>query len=90
MQNNPMEFLKEAAIMHTIDHGHIVRLYGVVLDTNSLMLVSLFTFFNTLRNTQNVKSSLVTLGDGTSAFTLVAGMPERAGAQTKFPRPFLM
>ena len=40
MQNNPMEFLKEAAIMHTIDHEHIVRLYGVVLDTNSLMLVS--------------------------------------------------
>ena len=39
MQNNPMEFLKEAAIMHTIDHEHIVRLYGVVLDTNSLMLV---------------------------------------------------
>ena len=34
-----MEFLKEAAIMHTIDHEHIVRLYGVVLDTNSLMLV---------------------------------------------------
>ena len=26
--------------MHTIDHEHIVRLYGVVLDTNSLMLVS--------------------------------------------------
>lgn len=40
MQNNPMEFLKEAAIMHTIDHEHIVRLYGVVLDTNSLMLVN--------------------------------------------------
>ena len=42
MQNNPMEFLKEAAIMHTIDHEHIVRLYGVVLDTNSLMLVCTF------------------------------------------------
>lgn len=40
MQNNPMEFLKEAVIMHTIDHEHIVRLYGVVLDTVSLMLVS--------------------------------------------------
>lgn len=40
MQNNPMEFLKEAAIMHTIDHEHIVRLYGVVLDTVSLMLVT--------------------------------------------------
>ncbi|XP_033223846.1 activated Cdc42 kinase-like isoform X2 [Belonocnema kinseyi] len=40
MQNNPIEFLKEAAMMHSIDHEHIVRLYGVVLDTNSLMLVT--------------------------------------------------
>lgn len=40
MQNNPIEFLKEAAIMHSIDHAHIVRLYGVVLDTDSLMLVT--------------------------------------------------
>ncbi|KAK0073275.1 hypothetical protein PV325_009988, partial [Microctonus aethiopoides] len=40
MQNNPIEFLKEAAIMHSIDHENIVRLYGVVLDTNSLMLVT--------------------------------------------------
>lgn len=39
MQSNPIEFLKEAAIMHSIDHEHIVRLYGVVLDTNALMLV---------------------------------------------------
>jgi serine/threonine protein kinase len=39
MQNNPIEFLKEAAIMHAIDHEHIVRLYGVVLNTNALMLV---------------------------------------------------
>ncbi|CAH0380911.1 unnamed protein product [Bemisia tabaci] len=40
MQNNPIEFLKEAAIMHGIDDEHIVRLYGVVLDTNALMLVT--------------------------------------------------
>jgi len=39
MQNNPIEFLKEAAIMHSIDNEHIVRLYGVVLDTDALMLV---------------------------------------------------
>lgn len=39
MQNNPAEFLKEAAIMHSIDNEHIVRLYGVVLDTVALMLV---------------------------------------------------
>ncbi|XP_059614762.1 activated Cdc42 kinase-like isoform X2 [Phlebotomus argentipes] len=40
MQSNPMEFLKEAAIMHSIEHENIVRLYGVVLDTDSLMLVT--------------------------------------------------
>lgn len=41
MQTQPMEFLKEASIMHNINSEHIVRLYGVVLDTNTLMLVSL-------------------------------------------------
>lgn len=40
MISNPMEFLKEAAIMHSIDHENIVRLYGVVLSTDSLMLVT--------------------------------------------------
>ncbi|XP_043213446.1 activated Cdc42 kinase-like isoform X2 [Amphibalanus amphitrite] len=40
MQSNPTEFLKEATIMHNIEHEHIVRLYGVVLDTNALMLVT--------------------------------------------------
>jgi len=35
-----MEFLKEAAIMHSIEHENIVRLYGVVLATDSLMLVT--------------------------------------------------
>lgn len=40
MQNNPMDFLKEACIMHTIEHQNIVRLYGVVLNTHTLMLVS--------------------------------------------------
>ena len=40
MQSNPMDFLKEAAIMHSIEHENIVRLYGVVLDTDALMLVT--------------------------------------------------
>lgn len=40
MQSNPMEFLKEAAIMHSIEHENIVRLYGVVLSTENLMLVT--------------------------------------------------
>ncbi|XP_077998371.1 uncharacterized protein LOC144451412 isoform X2 [Glandiceps talaboti] len=35
------DFLKEATIMHSLDHEHLVRLYGVVLDVeNSLMLVT--------------------------------------------------
>ncbi|XP_052227746.1 activated Cdc42 kinase-like isoform X2 [Dreissena polymorpha] len=41
MENGTQEFLKEAGLMQTIDHGHIVRMYGVVLDKeNSLMLVT--------------------------------------------------
>jgi serine/threonine protein kinase len=44
MQANPLDFLKEAAIMHGIDHEHIVRLYGVVLDTDALMLVRHHSF----------------------------------------------
>lgn len=40
MQNNSMEFLKEAAMMHSIEDEHIVRLFGVVLDSSSLMLVT--------------------------------------------------
>ena len=40
MQNNSMEFLKEAAMMHSIQNEHIVRLFGVVLDSSSLMLVT--------------------------------------------------
>ncbi|KAI5636958.1 protein tyrosine kinase domain-containing protein [Phthorimaea operculella] len=40
MTSNSTEFLKEAAVMHSIDHPSIVRLYGVVLHMDSLMLVT--------------------------------------------------
>lgn len=41
MQNGMQEFLKEAAIMQSVDHENIVRMYGVVLDKeNAIMLVS--------------------------------------------------
>ncbi|XP_034839376.1 activated Cdc42 kinase-like [Maniola hyperantus] len=40
MTSNSTEFLKEAAVMHSIDHPNIVRLYGVVLHLDSLMLVT--------------------------------------------------
>lgn len=59
MQNSPMEFLKEAAIMHGIENANIVRLYGVVLDTESLMLVIIFfimiAFFSKNYNGDNYK-----------------------------------
>lgn len=42
---NPSEFLDEAAIMHTIDHEHIVRLYGVVLEPKAAMLVRIFILY---------------------------------------------
>lgn len=42
MTSNSTEFLKEAAVMHSIEHPNIVRLYGVVLHLDSLMLVSKF------------------------------------------------
>lgn len=32
-------FLQEAAIMTRMRHEHVVRLYGVVLDTKKIMLV---------------------------------------------------
>jgi serine/threonine protein kinase len=37
---NPTSFLQEAAIMTKMRHENVVRLYGVVLDTKSVMLVS--------------------------------------------------
>ena len=39
MENNPVEFLKEASIMYAVHREHIVRLYRVVLDTSAFMLV---------------------------------------------------
>lgn len=33
------DFLQEATIMHSIDHPHVVQLFGVVLSSDSLMLV---------------------------------------------------
>ncbi|XP_041986932.1 activated Cdc42 kinase-like [Aricia agestis] len=40
MTSNSTEFLKEAAVMHSVEHDNIVRLYGVVLHLDSLMLVT--------------------------------------------------
>ncbi|GMT26249.1 hypothetical protein PFISCL1PPCAC_17546 [Pristionchus fissidentatus] len=37
---NPTSFLSEAAIMHRMHHDDVVRLYGVVLDTKKIMIVS--------------------------------------------------
>lgn len=46
MITNSMEFLKEAAIMYSIEHKSIVRLYGVVLHPDSLMLVCSLHYSN--------------------------------------------
>ena len=40
MQNNTVEFMKEYEMMQTIDHNNIVRLYGVVLDADNIMLIT--------------------------------------------------
>jgi hypothetical protein len=40
MQNNTLEFMKEYDMMQSIDHEHIVRLYGVVLDNSQIMLIT--------------------------------------------------
>ena len=40
MQNNTIEFMKEYDIMQAIDHTHIVRLYGVILDAAQIMLIT--------------------------------------------------
>ncbi len=83
-----MEFLKEAAIMHTIDHEHIVRLYGVVLDTNSLMLVCAaircFCFIF------QIHYIAFASGDRTSSVALFIGVPKRTSPTTKFSCAFFM
>ncbi|KAK0399030.1 hypothetical protein QR680_002875 [Steinernema hermaphroditum] len=40
LMSNPTSFLQEAAIMHKMRHENVVRLFGVVLETKSVMLVS--------------------------------------------------
>lgn len=39
MAANPLNFVQEAAIMHRIEHENIVRLFGVVLEPKTIMLV---------------------------------------------------
>ena len=41
MENNQLEFLKEAKIMHQLTHEHIVKLYGVVLEPSLMMVTEL-------------------------------------------------
>ena len=40
MQNNTVEFMKEYEMMQSIDHNNIVRLYGVILDSDTIMLIT--------------------------------------------------
>lgn len=77
MNNNSMEFLKEAAIMHSISHPHIVRLFGVVLDGNSLMLVTelapLRSLLECLRD-QSIKFSFTVSSLCDFAYQICSGM----------------
>lgn len=41
LKSNPMSFLQEAGVMTRMRHENVIRMYGVVLDTKSVMLVSL-------------------------------------------------
>jgi len=40
MQNDTLEFMKEYDVMRGIDHANVVRLYGVALDGDAIMLVT--------------------------------------------------
>jgi serine/threonine protein kinase len=40
LRSNPASFLQEAGVMVRMRHESVVRMYGVVLDTKSVMLVS--------------------------------------------------
>ena len=40
MQSGRSDFIKEATVLHSLEHEHIVRLYGLVLGRDALMLVS--------------------------------------------------
>lgn len=41
LENSRIEFLKEANIMHSISHEHIVTLYGVVLEPSFMLITEL-------------------------------------------------
>jgi activated CDC42 kinase 1 len=40
MHNSTVKFMKEYEIMQTIDHQNIVRLFGVVLDSSQIMIIT--------------------------------------------------
>jgi len=42
------EFLQESNIIQSVDHAHIVRLFGVVLGADSYILVSIHTLHYSL------------------------------------------
>jgi serine/threonine protein kinase len=40
MKKNNIELMKEEEIMNDIDNENIVRIYGVVMDKNEIMIVN--------------------------------------------------
>lgn len=82
MQNNPIEFLKEAVIMHSIDNDHIVRLYGVVLDTDALMLVMMNILLSIFHIVLKLLNTI--LGYRVSTIEISFGMFKRTFSSCKF------
>lgn len=41
LQAQMSDFLQEAIVMHSLDHPHVVHLFGVVLVSDSIMLVGI-------------------------------------------------
>jgi len=40
MKENAEKFLEEIAAMHRLDHAHVAKLYGVVIEQQVVMMVS--------------------------------------------------
>lgn len=54
VRNNPEEFLKEASLMHSIDNEYIVRFYGLVLESDAMMLVKNNFFYSIPQHSNNL------------------------------------
>lgn len=67
MENGTQEFLKEAAIMQTIDHENICAMFGVVIDKDdTLILVGVIKVIKVLVDISI--TSVISLEDDNKSF----------------------